>query len=217
MAQFGSQLKLLPSREVQESLLNCVVYYRKVLFQLMYKICLTGFAHCAIDVKQLCWNRTNWKRQNLFNSNVLSTICKNQYCVEEGTKMVTSLVDGSLSEGLSRSFYNPSTRSKLKSFEDMAHKISWSVVVISIKDIDDNGCKLKTRDLIFSKIKCHLTKGSKPFCISSLVDSSLSEGQSRSFYNPSTRSKLKSFEDMAHKISWSVVLGTQSLFIWILS
>jgi hypothetical protein len=24
MAQFGSQLKLLPSREVQESLLNCV-------------------------------------------------------------------------------------------------------------------------------------------------------------------------------------------------
>jgi hypothetical protein len=56
MAQFGSQLKLLPSREVQESLLNCV---------------------------------------------------------EEGTKMVTSLVDGSLSEG---------TRSKLKSFEDMTHK-----------------------------------------------------------------------------------------------
>ena len=51
MAQFGSQLKLLPSREVQESLLNCV---------------------------------------------------------EEGTKMVTSLVD-SLSEGQSRSFYNPST------------------------------------------------------------------------------------------------------------
>ena len=38
--------------------------------------------------------------------------------------------------------------------------------VISIKDIDDNGCKLKTRDLIFFyKIKCHLTKGSKPFCI----------------------------------------------------
>ena len=65
MAQFGSQLKLLPSREVQKSLLNCV---------------------------------------------------------EEGTKMVTSLVDGSLSEGQSRSFYNPSTRSKLKSFEDMAHK-----------------------------------------------------------------------------------------------
>jgi hypothetical protein len=30
--------------------------------------------------------------------------------------------------------------------------------VISIKDIDDNGCKLKTRDLIFCKIKCHLTK-----------------------------------------------------------
>ena len=52
MAQFGSQLKLLPSREVQESLLNCV---------------------------------------------------------EEGTKKVTSLVDGSLSEGQSRSFYNPST------------------------------------------------------------------------------------------------------------
>jgi hypothetical protein len=52
MAQFGSQLKLLPSREVQESLLNCV---------------------------------------------------------EEDTKMVTSLFDGSLSEGQSRSFYNPST------------------------------------------------------------------------------------------------------------
>ena len=65
MAQFGSQLKLLPSRDVQESLLNCV---------------------------------------------------------EEGTKMVISLVDGSLSEGQSRSFYNPTTRSKLKSFEDMTHK-----------------------------------------------------------------------------------------------
>jgi hypothetical protein len=37
--------------------------------------------------------------------------------------------------------------------------------VISIKDIDDNGCQLKARDLIFYKIKCHLTKGSKPFCI----------------------------------------------------
>ena len=55
------------------------LYYRNVLFQLMYKICLTGFAHCAIIVKQLCWNRTNWKRQNLFNSNVLLTICKNQF------------------------------------------------------------------------------------------------------------------------------------------
>jgi hypothetical protein len=55
------------------------LYYRKVLFQLMYKICLTGFAHCAIVVKQLCWNWTNWKRQNLFNSKVLSTICKNQF------------------------------------------------------------------------------------------------------------------------------------------
>jgi hypothetical protein len=65
MAQLGSQLKLLPSREVQESLLNCA---------------------------------------------------------EEGTNMVTSLVDGSLFEGQSRSFYNPSTRSKLKSFEDMTHK-----------------------------------------------------------------------------------------------
>jgi hypothetical protein len=28
-----------------------------------------GFVHCAIVVKQLYWNRTNWKRQNLFNSN----------------------------------------------------------------------------------------------------------------------------------------------------
>ena len=55
--QLGSQLKLLPSRDIQESLLNCV---------------------------------------------------------EEGTKMVISLVDGSLSEGQSRSFYNHSTRSKLK-------------------------------------------------------------------------------------------------------
>jgi hypothetical protein len=72
------------------------LYYRKVLFQLMYNISLTGFAHCAIVVKQLCWNRT--------------------------TKMVTSLVDGSLSKGQFRSFYNSSTRSKLKSFEDMTHK-----------------------------------------------------------------------------------------------
>ena len=33
--------------------------------------------------------------------------------------MVKSFVDGSLSEDQSRSFYNPITRSKLKSFEDM--------------------------------------------------------------------------------------------------
>jgi hypothetical protein len=95
--------------------------------------------------------------------------------------MVTSLVDGSLSEDQSRSFYNPSTRSKLKSFEDMTHKTKLKcrsakssenrlgstvpfclfdrvLNVISIKDIDDNGCKLKTRDLIFYKIKCPLTK-----------------------------------------------------------
>jgi hypothetical protein len=31
MAQFGSQLKLLPSREVQESLLNCVEEGTKML------------------------------------------------------------------------------------------------------------------------------------------------------------------------------------------
>jgi hypothetical protein len=37
--------------------------------------------------------------------------------------------------------------------------------VISIKDIDDNGCKLIARELIFYKIKCHLTKGSKPLFI----------------------------------------------------
>ena len=36
--------------------------------------------------------------------------------------MVTSLVDGSLSEGQFRSFYHSSTRSKYKSFEDMTHK-----------------------------------------------------------------------------------------------
>jgi hypothetical protein len=58
------------------------LHYRNVLFQLMCKICLTGFAHCAIVVKQWCWNRTNWKRPNIFNSNVLSTICKNQYRTE---------------------------------------------------------------------------------------------------------------------------------------
>ena len=54
------------------------LYYRNVLFQLMCKTYLAGFAHCAIFVKQWSWNRTNWKRQNLFNSNVLSTIYKNQ-------------------------------------------------------------------------------------------------------------------------------------------
>ena len=43
-------------------------------------------------------------------------------CVEQGTKMVKSFVDGSLSEDQSRSFYNPITRSKLKSFEDMTKK-----------------------------------------------------------------------------------------------
>jgi hypothetical protein len=32
-----------------------VLYYRNFLFQLMCKICLAGFAHCAIVVKQWCW------------------------------------------------------------------------------------------------------------------------------------------------------------------
>jgi hypothetical protein len=35
MAQFGSQLKLLPSREVQESLLNCVEEDTKMVKQQM--------------------------------------------------------------------------------------------------------------------------------------------------------------------------------------
>lgn len=43
-------------------------------------------------------------------------------CVEEGTKMVKSFVDSSLSKGKFRSFYNPITRSKLKSLEDMTQK-----------------------------------------------------------------------------------------------
>jgi hypothetical protein len=38
------------------------------------------------------------------------------------SSLIRVVVDGSLSEGQSRSFYNPSTRSKLKSFEDMTHK-----------------------------------------------------------------------------------------------
>jgi hypothetical protein len=79
MAQFGSHLKLLPSREVQESLLNSV----------------------------------------------------------EGTKMVTSLVDGSLSEGQSRSFYNPSTRSKLKSFEDITHKTKLKCRSVDTVDVQN--------------------------------------------------------------------------------
>ena len=36
--------------------------------------------------------------------------------------MVTSLVAGSLFKGQSSSFYNSSTRSKLKAFEDTTHK-----------------------------------------------------------------------------------------------
>jgi hypothetical protein len=35
MAQFGSQLKLLPSREVQESLLNCVEEGTKIVTSLV--------------------------------------------------------------------------------------------------------------------------------------------------------------------------------------
>jgi hypothetical protein len=35
MAQFGSQLKLLPSREVQESLLNCVEEGTKMVTSLV--------------------------------------------------------------------------------------------------------------------------------------------------------------------------------------
>jgi hypothetical protein len=77
--------------------------------------------------------------------------------------MVTSLVDGSLSEGQSRSFYNPSRRSKLKSFEDMTHKTklkcrSGDTVIVHIVN-------WKQEIWFFYKIKCHLTKGSKPFCI----------------------------------------------------
>jgi hypothetical protein len=74
-------------------------YYRNVLFQLMYNICLTGFAHCTIVVKQLCWNRTNWKRQNLFNSNVLSTIKWSHHllmvlCLRASLVVSTILVHG---------------------------------------------------------------------------------------------------------------------------
>jgi hypothetical protein len=54
------------------------------------------------------------------------------------------------------------------------------------KDIDDNGCKLKTRDLIFYKIKCLLSKGSKHI----RQNSSLQEGQllylAGLFSNPET-------------------------------
>ena len=42
--------------------------------------------------------------------------------INEGTQRVKSFVDGSLSNGQSRSFYNPISRSKLKSFEDMTKK-----------------------------------------------------------------------------------------------
>jgi hypothetical protein len=42
--------------------------------------------------------------------------------IDEGTKMAKSFVEGSLSNGQSRSFYNPIRRSKLKSFEDMTIK-----------------------------------------------------------------------------------------------
>ena len=58
-------------------------------------------------------------------------------CVEQGTKMVKSFVDGSLSEDQSRSFNNPITWSKLKSFEDMTKKTklkcrSWDTVTVHI-------------------------------------------------------------------------------------
>ena len=42
--------------------------------------------------------------------------------IDEGTKMAKSFVEGSLSNGQSRSFNNPIRRSKLKSFEDMTRK-----------------------------------------------------------------------------------------------
>ncbi|CAC5408182.1 unnamed protein product [Mytilus coruscus] len=42
--------------------------------------------------------------------------------IDEGTQRVKSFVNGSLSNGQSRSFYNPIARSKLKSFEDMTKK-----------------------------------------------------------------------------------------------
>ena len=42
--------------------------------------------------------------------------------IDEGTKMAKSFVESSLSNGQSRSFYNPIRKSKLKSFEDMTRK-----------------------------------------------------------------------------------------------
>jgi hypothetical protein len=78
-AERDRRSKLFSLHLIKGRVIPDCLYYRNVLFQLMYNISLTGFAHCAIVVKQLCWNRTNWKRQNLFNSNVLSTICKNQF------------------------------------------------------------------------------------------------------------------------------------------
>ena len=42
--------------------------------------------------------------------------------IDEGERMLKSFVEGSLSEGHSRSFYSPIQRSKLKTFEDMTKK-----------------------------------------------------------------------------------------------
>jgi hypothetical protein len=82
------------------------LYYRNVLFQLMYNI----------------------------------------------SKIVTSLVDGSLSEVQFRSFYNPSTRSKLKSFEDMTHKTS---LKCRSGDTVTVHVKLNSLQTIFQTIFCN--------------------------------------------------------------
>lgn len=42
--------------------------------------------------------------------------------VEEGEKMAKSFIDGALSDGQSRSFYDMISQSKIKTFEDMTKK-----------------------------------------------------------------------------------------------
>ena len=88
-------------------------------------------------------------------------------CVEEGPKMVTSLLDSSLFEGQSRSFYNPSTRSKLKSFEDMTHKTKLKCRSGNTVTVHINPELVFRRELVLAN--CRRTLLLKRFCLFQLV------------------------------------------------
>jgi hypothetical protein len=118
------------------------LYYRNVLFQLMYKICLTVFLtgksllvlvkilldFSAITLPNIFVRTVLSKKGNQFTWPVYFLILKQLKCCKCSENRLGSTVPFCL-------------------FDRVLN-------VISIKDIDDNGCKLKTRDTHKTKLKC---------------------------------------------------------------